>query len=171
MKKKLTFMAACLVLGLTASVFAIHETMPAETQIALPGPDAVKLYDYITKSNQYQRWQMWPGKGKMYKGTQPHGDFLTTYVNDAGISAIKKKKGALPEGTVIVKENYGADKKLTGLSVMYRISGYNPSASDWFWAKYDTDGKAAASGKVEGCIKCHEKKKDNDFIFTGDLKK
>jgi hypothetical protein len=106
----------------------------------------------------------------MYKGTEPHGALLTTYVNDTGITGIGKKK-QLPEGTIIAKENYGADKKYLALTVMYKIKGFNPGASDWFWAKYDADGKVLASGKVEGCIICHGKKKDNDYIFTGELKK
>jgi hypothetical protein len=159
-----------MVLGIASFAYAIHETQQAETQVPLPGADAGKLYEYITKHKPYSRWQMWPGKGKLYKGTEPHGAFLTTYVNDTGSAGIGKSK-TLPEGTIISKENYGADKKFTALSVMYKIRGYNPAASDWFWAKYDADGKALASGRVEACIKCHEKKKDNDYIFTGELKK
>jgi hypothetical protein len=163
--------AALMILGLFSLAYAIHETIPAETQITLPGPDAPKLYEYITVSKPYTRWEMWPGKGKMYKGTQPHGDFLTTYVNDAGLTAIRKMQGAMPDGSIIAKENYGPDRKFTGLSVMYKIKGFNPAASDWFWAKYNADGKALASGRVEGCIKCHDKMKDNDRVFTGILKK
>jgi len=48
---------------------------PAETQATLPGPDAVKLYEYIMKSNPYTDWQLFPGKGRMYEGKQPHGAF------------------------------------------------------------------------------------------------
>ncbi len=53
---------------------------------------------------------------------------------------------------------------------MYKVSGYNPAANDWFWAKYTPDGKIEAEGKIEGCINCHGKKRTNDFIFTGPLK-
>jgi len=69
-----------------------------------------------------------------------------------------------------IKENYSSDKKLKALSVMYKIKGYNPDGGDWFWAKYSPDGKVEASGKVKGCIDCHSKAKNNDFIFTGAVK-
>lgn len=171
MKAFRIFFALFIVLALFSLAFAIHETVPAETQLILPGADAAKLYEYVTKSVPYARWDMWPGKKKMYPGTQPHGDYLTTYVNDTGMFAIRKKTGIMPEGSIIAKENYGIDKKFNALSVMYKVKGYNSAAADWFWAKYDKDGKVLASGRAEVCIKCHEKKKDNDYIFTGELKK
>ncbi|MBI5847359.1 MAG: cytochrome P460 family protein [Nitrospirae bacterium] len=164
--------AACLcVLAAFAPAFAIHDTVPAETQLTLPGTDAAQLYVYITRSRPYTLWDLWPGKGKMYLGTQPHGDFLTTYVNDTAMFGIREKKGVMPEGTIIAKENYDKDKKFNALSVMYKVKGYNPAAADWFWAKYDKDGKVLASGRAEGCIKCHEKQKNNDYTFTGQSKK
>jgi hypothetical protein len=56
------------------------------------------------------------------------------------------------------------------LTVMYKFKGYNPEGGDWFWAKYARDGSVMASGKVEGCIKCHGRRKDNDYIYTGTVK-
>lgn len=170
--KNLAIIGAFVILvSMGASAYAIHETTPAETEITLPGPNAGAVHTYITVAKPYTKWDLWPGKGKMYPGTQPHGDYLTTYVNEYGMFDIKKKKGSLSDGTLIVKENYGADKSFTALSVMYKIAGYNRSAGDWFWAKYDKDGKVLASGRAEACIKCHEKKKDNDYIFSDELKK
>ena len=160
-----------IVFSLFSTAFAIHETNPAETQLVMPAADAAQVYAYITKAKPYTQWDLWPGKESMYPGTQPHGDFLTTYINETGRFDLKKGKGSLSEGTIIVKENYGSDKKITALSVMYKIAGFNASAGDWFWAKYDRDGKVLAGGKAEVCIRCHEKKRDNDYIFTGEVKK
>jgi len=163
-------LSAVFLLGLFALAYAIHETIPAETQVPMPGADAGKLYEYITKHKPYTQWQLWPGRGRMYKGTEPHGALLTTYVDNTALASVKKKKG-MAEGSLIAKENYTADRKFDALTVMYKIKGFNPSAGDWFWAKYDKAGKVLASGKVEGCIKCHGKKKDNDYVFTGEVKK
>ena len=166
MKKILSFALMVLfVFAFAHFALAIHETIPAETQISAPGPDAVKLYEYIVKLKTYTDWQLFPGKGRMYQGTQPHGSFLTTYVNDAAYYSLKDKKG-MSDGSMIVKENYNADKKLDSLTVMYKINGYNMKAGDWFWAKYGPQGKVMASGKVEACIACHESKKQNDFIYS-----
>lgn len=77
----------------------------------------------------------------------------------------------MADGAIIVKENYTADKKFVALSVMYNIKGYNPNGGDWFWIKYSPDGKVETVGGVKGCIDCHARKKDNDYTFTGDMKK
>lgn len=155
--------------GLCASAFAIHETLPSETQITLPGPDATALYKYITELDPYTRWQLWPGKGKLYKGTEPHGALLTTYVNDTAYRSAKGKT-AMTDGAIIVKENYTSDKKLVALTVMFKIKGYNPEAGNWFWARFAPDGTKEVSGKAKACIKCHEGRKGNDYIFSGPLK-
>jgi hypothetical protein len=113
---------------------------------------------------------MWPGKTALYKGTEPHGVLLTTYVNGAALKAIEGKKGSLPVGAIVAKENYMPDKKLAAITVMYKVKGYNPQAGDWFWVKYLPDGKIEAEGKVDMCIGCHGSKKENDYVFTGPLK-
>ncbi|TAL24954.1 MAG: hypothetical protein EPN94_06195 [Nitrospirae bacterium] len=169
MGKVLLFISALIfVLGFSVIANAIHETIPSETQIPLPGPNAEKLYEYIVRYKPYTEWELWPKKGKFYEGAEPHGAPLTTFVNDAAFHSIFEKKG-MADGSIIVKENI-ADKKSVTLTVMYKIKGYNPDAGDWFWAKYNPDGKVEASGKVKGCIDCHSKMKDNDYIFTGKVK-
>jgi len=113
---------------------------------------------------------MWPGKTALYPGTLPHGALLTTYVNDVAYKAIRAKKGKLPNGSIVVKENYMPDKSLAALTVMYKVKGYNSEANDWFWAKYMPDGKIEAEGKVDMCIGCHGMKKWNDYVLTAPLK-
>ncbi|MFN3480280.1 MAG: hypothetical protein ACK415_07815, partial [Thermodesulfovibrionales bacterium] len=50
--KKLFFIVIAMAALVATSVhrsYAIHETMPSETQAVIPGPDAQKLYEYIIK--------------------------------------------------------------------------------------------------------------------------
>lgn len=157
-------------LGFICSAYAIHEIMPSETQLAEPGPDAEQLSVYIVRYKPYTSWRLWPGKGRLYPGKEPHGSLLTTFVNDTAYYSIKDKKG-MADGSIIVKENYSSDRKFVALTVMYKLTGYNPAGGNWFWAKYGPDGKAITSGKVDVCLKCHGQKEDNDFIWTGDVKK
>lgn len=159
-----------LVMFFAAGALAIHEIIPSETQVTMPGPDAEKLNEYLVKYSPYRSWSLWPGKGKLYRGREPHGALLTTFVNDIALFAINKGK-AMKSGSIIAKENYSADKKFVALTVMYKIKGYNPQAGDWFWAKYAPDGSVQASGKVEGCINCHGTRRDNDYIFSGKMGK
>ena len=137
---------------------------------SMPGASGAALRDYLQKQDYQKNWKMWPGLGAFYPGQSPHGALLTTYVNNVALKAIRGKKGKLPNGSIVAKENYSADKKYLALTVMYKIKGYDPQAGDWFWTKYAPDGKVQGEGKIGGCINCHKRKKSNDFIFSGPLK-
>ncbi|RJQ46763.1 MAG: hypothetical protein C4538_06220 [Nitrospiraceae bacterium] len=153
--------AICVSVG---AAYAIHQTSPAETYAPLPGIQAEAVYRYITIEDPYTNWDLWPGKGKMFKARPPL-DHITTYVNDNALNSIKVER-KMANGSIIVTENYTDGKKLSALFVMYKIRGYNPPAGDWYWLQYDTNGKAVVAGKVEACIECHAKMKENDYIFT-----
>ena len=131
-----------------------------------PPADAEKFWNYISKDNPYSAWEFWPGYDGIYPGKSPHGAFLKLYANDLAISAAKEGK-PMPEGAILVKENYGKDKKtLMAITPMYKVKGYNPEGGDWFWGKYSPEGTIIDAGKPEGCIKCHGVKKDSDWLFT-----
>lgn len=136
----------------------------------LPAPEGKAVYQYITQTQPYEKWPMWPGKQKLYPGTEPHGALLTTYVNEPALQALKKN-APLPDGSIVVKENYTPQKKLAAVTVMYKKAGFNPKAGDYFWLKYGPDGKIESEGKVDGCINCHRSAQGNDFLFTNDAKK
>ncbi len=137
--------------------------------------DGKSLYSYITNESNYKEWQMWPGTSEFYPGNTPHGALLTTYVTDDAFTAIESRDGNLPDGSVIVKENYLTDKTLAALTVMYKEAGYDPENNDWFWARYAPNGTVLGEGKISGCIDCHIKPKENfnnqlnDYVFTSNL--
>lgn len=171
MKKiMLALLIAFFIAAFGSAAFAIHELIPSETQIPEPGPDAEKLNAYIVKYKPYTSWHTIPGKSRLYKGSQPHGALITTFVNETAYFSILKRTG-LEDGAIIAQENYTADKKFDSLYVMYKIKGYNQSAGDWFWVKYGPDGQALVSGKVDTCIHCHESQRKNDYIFTRPVKR
>jgi hypothetical protein len=145
------------------------QTSP-ESEVSLPQTDGKAVLDYITEQNDYHRWSMFPGKIAMYPGQHPHGAFLTTYVSDIALEALENRAGQLPDGSMLVKENYSPEKELAAVTVMYRKAGYNPAAGDWFWLKYAPSGKIIAEGQIEGCINCHKAVADNDWIHTGPVK-
>jgi len=131
-----------------------------------PQPDAQKVWTYITRTSPYQQWGHWPGYDGIYPGKSPHGAYLKLYANDIALKAVHDKK-PMPPGAIIVKENYGKDRKtLMAVTPMYRVKGYNPKGGDWFWAKYSPDGKALKAGKPKGCIQCHGVHKSQDWLFT-----
>ncbi len=158
-------------MSLTFIVLAVMSMVAFSISCTSPGPepDGRELYDYITTVNSYQEWKMWPGKGALYPAGPPHGAFLTTYVTDGAFSEIQGKKGAISDGSIIVKENYTPEKQLDAITVMYKVKGYDATNNDWFWVKYTANGSIVAEGKVETCIQCHSLKRDNDFLYTSDI--
>jgi hypothetical protein len=151
------------------TVLTVFAALAASTNLAagdMPAADAGALWEYVTKTSPYTGWKFWPGKEGMYKGTHPHGANLKLYANDAALEAAKAGK-VMPPGAIVLKENYGKDAAtLMAVTPMYKVEGYNAEGADWFWAKYGADGKVMKAGKVEGCIKCHAKVKDQNWIFN-----
>jgi hypothetical protein len=129
-------------------------------------PEGEKFWTHITKTDSYLGWGFWPGHYGMYPGKSPHGAYLKIYANGIALKAAREGK-PMPQGAIIVKENYRKDKKtLMAVTPMYKVKGYNPSGGDWFWGKYGPDGKVLAAGKPKGCISCHGVQKSKDWLFT-----
>jgi hypothetical protein len=164
-------MKRCLMLAILLLVAICSYVVAAQdmTSASLPAPQGKDVVTYLGQTN-YKGWQLWPGKGELYHGRHPHGAFLTTYVSKGAYQAIEGKSGHIPPGELIVKENYTPEKQLDAITVMYRLSGYNPEGGDWFWLKYKPDGTILAEGKVGGCIGCHAAVQNNDWLFTGPVK-
>jgi hypothetical protein len=146
-----------------------NDPTPKESA-SLPLPAGQALLDYLTLNNDYHQWPLFPGKTALYPGQHPHGALLTTYVSVPTLKALENKTGQLPDGAILVKENYSPQKQLAAVTVMYRRAGYNPASGDWFWLKFTPDGTILAEGKIEGCINCHRAVTGNDWIFTGPVK-
>ena len=157
-------------IGLLACLLAFTGVASVAADGHLPATDGKALIEYITKKSDYTSWPLFPGTSRLYQGAHPHGAFLTTYVSDDALKAMNAKKGTLPSGAIIVKENYSPEKKLAAVTVMYKKAGYNPEAGDWFWIKYALDGQIEKEGKVAGCINCHRAVQGNDWVFTGPVK-
>ena len=138
----------------------------------LPLATGTSLQNYLDLQDYREAWRLYPGKGRLYAPQipSPHGAVLTTYLNDVAQETIQNKQAVLPEGSIIVKENYMPDGTFVGATVMYKLKGYDPPTNDWFWLKLSSEGAIEKEGKVESCISCHGTKRDNDFIWTSSLR-
>jgi hypothetical protein len=155
-------------LALTLACAAEQEGGEAAMDHAMPDTTATALWAHMEESG-YTGWATWPGKGKLYVGTEPHGMLLTTYVNDLAMDAITNRAGGMSAGAIVVKENYMPDSTLAAVTVMYKVAGYNPDFNDWFFVKRLADGTVEASGRVGMCQGCHAQEAGNDYLFTGSL--
>lgn len=124
------------------------------------------------KQAQYRNWASLPGvPADGYPGNSPHGEKVKLYVNRTAAAG----QDEFRNGSILVKENYDASgDNLMAITVMYRSESYAPEAGDWYWAKYEPDGRVSAmnnmrvSGRVGMCIDCHRSAEGNDFVFAND---
>jgi hypothetical protein len=127
----------------------------------------------------------WPMSSGYYEGKSPHGAFLRMYYNVVNVNETPYH--------VIVKDNFGGegatletvsespDTHLMAVTVMVqREEGYDPEHNDWYYVKYDPDGKVgmkgesmALAGRVgdgtpASCRGCHAKAGGGDYVFVND---
>jgi hypothetical protein len=143
----------------------MHEESEEREESKAPEDIAAGLWKLMKTENFYDRWQMWPGTETLYKGSNPHGALLTTYINSIGYEAVAKSEKELPPGTIIAMENYMDDKTLKAIDVMYNLVPFDPEHGNWFWVKFAPDGKLfkverdgetlTLVGKIAECIECH----------------
>lgn len=114
----------------------------------------------------YQDWGQYSGFGGTQEGRSVHGKFVRVYANDQALA----DEGQPGYGSILVKEGFdSADRStLRGITVMERIAGYDPDSHDWFFARYDKQGKLTDSGKVAKCADCHFDAGGDDFLFVND---
>ena len=144
--------------------------------VAQPDTTGSAMWAYLQEVDYQSNWQLWPDKGELYTGREPHGKLLTTYLNDVALRAVTTQAGSMPAGAVIVKENYMPDSTLAAVTVMYKRSGYNPDHNDWFFTKHLPSGELDQTpdgmpleGRLAGCQNCHLGVRANDYIFTSSL--
>ena len=71
-----------------------------------------------------------------------------------------------PPNSLMVKVNYTKNRKLTGITAMLKVPGYDPADRNWLMAAYSPSGKKIAYGKVPACIACHNFVRAADFNFA-----
>jgi hypothetical protein len=178
--RRITSVVALAVVGLTACGGTGDDQADAEAAaaVAVPAPDTsgAAIWAHIQGSEYRTNWSLWPGKGQFYVGGEPHGMLLTTYMNDVALAALNAGTGSMPDGAIVIKENYMPDSMLAAVTVMYKRPGYNPEHNDWFFTKHMPDGTLDAmpngmvmEGRLPGCQNCHLGVKANDYLFTSPI--
>ncbi len=134
------------------------------------------IWAHLQESNYQTDWELWPDKGRLYTGGQPHGALLTTYLNDVAHQAVTSGATVMPGGAIVVKENYMPDSTLAAVTTMFKVSGYNADHSDWFFTKHLASGVLDTmpngmdmEGRLPGCQACHLAQANNDYLFTSVL--
>ena len=132
---------------------------------ALPPAIPEALFAYITSASPYAKWGIMPGSTMFRLGLEPHGVRQNIHVNAVAYSALRAKSVVLPEGSILVKEVYGPDKKVAELVVYYKALGAGPEAKDRLWVRYAPDGTVVAHGAGAGCMSCHGSAQKSDYVL------
>ncbi|MEM5788658.1 MAG: cytochrome P460 family protein [Syntrophobacteraceae bacterium] len=168
-----------LTIGLLFGLIGQSEAEEKTARDIKPAPEAESLWAHITRTDVYTDWKPFPAKGKdgLYftiergrtPAKNPHGAYMRLFINEIAFkSAQQNKTGTMPNGAILVLENYGRDKKtLLSISAMHKVEGFAPKQGDWFWATFGPDGKVVEEGSVQSCIDCHGAKKNTDWRFAG----
>jgi|GEM_PF-3129839 len=174
----------------TAAATAAPASIPVATSAlaSMGDEELANMFFGMVNAKTYQftwHYETEPPAG-FYEGNPPHGGILRTYMNNIAYDAVERQLGTFPPGSIIVKENYDPgdfavdrsdnDRAIPGFSgspvavtIMAKISGYNPEAGDWFWTKLQSDGTIDAAGKPAGCIGCHGTVANNDWVYDANV--
>lgn len=131
-------------------------------------PTGAKLFTSIMQDDPYQQWSQFSDYQGTLPSALPHGPMSQVFINGVVESALENFDGSLPDGSIIVKENVGTSPAVSeaALTVMLKVTGFDPDNSDWFWANMTPQGQIVAEGKVQACAACHGGARANDFVFV-----
>lgn len=134
----------------------------------MPKPDAAAVWKFITQESSFKDWKRLPEQQKTHGSFIPDTPEQKTYANK---QAMESTKLPLNNGSMVVKYNLSPANEVKGITIMYKVKGYNPSAGDWFWVQYGPEGEVQEAGKSQKCIACHSKRADNDYLLAHEIVK
>jgi hypothetical protein len=73
-----------------------------------------------------------------------------------------------PEGSLIVKELYDADKKLERYAILYKnATSPDADAKGWVWGYINSNNTTAAPASLKGksCVSCHSQENNIDYML------
>jgi hypothetical protein len=78
------------------------------------------------------------------------------YVNPVGLPSYEARGGAIPVGSVLVKEHFERGDAPGPVMLMEkRPPGYDPAHGDWRYVVAGANGQLLIDGPNESCIGCH----------------
>lgn len=128
-----------------------------------------RLWQRISAESDYHLYRQWPDHQGLQPGQSPHGTLHEVFVNRNIYEALPLQGTEVPNGSILIKENYNASRELNNLTVMMKVEGYSPEHQDWFYAALKPDGTVLAEGEPQGCLNCHSGMAGNDYIIIKNL--
>jgi hypothetical protein len=139
-------------------------------QVKSPSPETAAL---LAKIQSYPSWPKFPENLQPTFSKQHNRMWVVAHYNDVVSRAIQEKTLPLPEGSIIVKDNFdsGSSSKPTNVTTMSKQGGR------WYWAETTPegqvvvmDGKPLEGFNVPACANCHAQATGNDQVYTHEFK-
>ncbi len=152
-------------IGIVALLFGIGSAFADNAQV--PSPQVLwQQIQVLQKDHAFL-----PESHPFQVGSRSVDVYTTDLANTPAIQSIKRSGSIVrvtryEDGSLLVKENFNKEKKLTGITAMLKAKGYDAGDRNWVMAAYKPDGSVAAFGKVGSCIACHVMVTKQDFIFA-----
>ena len=152
-----------------SAVMVVGVAVRSEDEPPFGGPKSVATAKTLWQALEKQKF-VGPERVNVqpFEGKQPHGAIQqvlsgSVTVGDRSAKVIVKVNHG-GEGTTVQSVYADPNENLRAYTVMYKMpEGYDPTAKDWFWAKYAPDGALDNSpdgkplaGRIAMCIGCHK---------------
>ncbi len=129
---------------------------------------AVGVWDEI---NGYESWTQPEIFSGIQESNSVHGNYVQIWLNEISSEFLHDTTAGeiMPSGSIIIKEAYSniLGENTTGITVMKKITDYDPTHNDWFWVNYKFNGSLAGkNGAEEFCYSCQHSGKDY-VLFNG----
>ena len=140
----------------------------SEKEMTLDEEIAVGVWDEI---NGYESWTQPGNFSGIQESNSVHGNYVQIWLNEIYSEFLHDTTAGMimPSGSIIIKEAYSdiLGENTTGITVMKKITDYDPTHNDWFWVSYKFNGSLAGkNGAEEFCYSCHHSGKDY-VLFNG----
>ena len=128
---------------------------------------ASKDWPQITRSALNKNELCAPAAPAPATGSHPDhiGEQFHLYMREGNAAYAEGR--AMPEGAMIVKRSFSAADATatTAYFLMYKRAGQNPSGGDWLYATTQASGEVIRAGALADCAGCHDKQREQDFLF------
>ncbi|MDA8364169.1 MAG: cytochrome P460 family protein [Gammaproteobacteria bacterium] len=150
-------------------ISSVLAAAPILSQAATQAPSPAALWQKVQALQKSHALML--GSKAYQPGSRTVDAYTIDLANQAENDAVRKagsieKVRRYPNGALVVKENFNEQRKLTGVTAMLKLDGYDPADRNWVMAAYSPAGKVVAYGKVPACIACHTMVRKQDFVFA-----
>jgi hypothetical protein len=124
----------------------------------------------IESTVSFEDWRGWSKTSPAPYRSGEHQSWATIYFDELAANSSQSTNGQFLPCAKIVKVHFTDDSgtSILKLFLMAKMTaGFDPDHGDWWYGNYDASIGAGMieQGIVEGCISCHQRASDRDYVF------